>query len=47
MSEAVARAVQDGGVRTHTVMDSPVGHLTIVSVEGAVVRLHMDWEERG
>jgi methylated-DNA-[protein]-cysteine S-methyltransferase len=26
-------------------MDSPVGHLTIVSVEGAVVRLHMDWDE--
>ncbi|WP_346767605.1 methylated-DNA--[protein]-cysteine S-methyltransferase [Knoellia koreensis] len=32
-------------MRTHTVMDSPVGHLTIVSAEGAVVRLHMDWDE--
>jgi methylated-DNA-[protein]-cysteine S-methyltransferase len=25
-------------------MDSPVGHLTIVSDGGAIVRLHMDWD---
>ena len=32
-------------MRTHTTMPSPVGHLTLVSQDGALVRLRMDWDE--
>ena len=31
-----------GGVRTHTVLRSPVGDLTLVAQDGAIVALHMD-----
>ena len=38
----VGGAREDGSVRTHTTLESPIGHLTVVSDDGVLVRLRMD-----